>query len=407
MMQFMKQSMHPINFWRHGILFSILCLGIYTLPMAYSQDYNKIHQNMIVVDGHNDVIYEAILKGKDIGQELNMGHTDIPRLKKGGVNVQVFAVWSDDKKWPVGKAFAHANEQLDALENTIDRNSDEISLATSTKDIEKILNDGKIAAVIGVEGGNMIEGSLEYLEQLYNRGARYLTLTWNYNLPWVTAAAVETDGSKKTGKGLSVHGRDIIRKMNELGMMVDLSHGSKQSFYDVLEVTSKPILVSHSNAYALTPHYRNLDDKQLEALKENGGVVGVNFYSGFLDSDFSKRVMQLYEKQEGSNVNKKLIESRNTGAMYAKLSKELRHEADTPIESLMRHIDYLVDKVGIDHVAVGSDYDGIESTPQGLEDVSKFPNLTKALLERGYSEKDVAKIMGLNFLRVWNENEND
>lgn len=407
MMLYMKQSMVPYNFCRRAILFLILCLTRNIFPMAYSQDYQQIHQNMVVVDAHNDVIYESILKGKDIGQALKSGHTDIPRLKKGGVNVQIFAVWSDDKKWPVGKAFAHANKQIDALENAISKNSNEIALAISTKDIESILHDGKIAAVIGVEGGNMIEESLEYLEHLYNRGARYLTLTWNYNLPWVTAAAVETNNKFKTGKGLSSHGRDIIKKMNDLGMMVDLSHASKKTFYDVLKVTSKPILVSHSNAYALTPHYRNLDDKQLEALKNNGGLIGVNFYSGFLDSDFSNRVLLLYKKQQANKVDRKLIDNGNTGAMYAQLSKELQHEADTPIESLLNHIDYLVDKVGIDHVAIGSDFDGIESAPQGLEDVSKFPNLTKALLSRGYSKDDVAKIMGLNFLRVWKENEND
>jgi len=183
-------------------------------------------------------------------------------------------------------------------------------------------------------------------------------------------------------------------------MMVDLSHSSKKTFYDVMEVSTKPVLVSHSNAAALTPHTRNLDDAQLEALKKNGGVVGVNFYSGFLDTAFESRVEQLYDNHFGKSTEK-ISASRK----YNKLPKNLKFQADAKLETLLDHIDYLVSKVGIAHVAIGSDYDGIESTPQYLEDVSKFPLLTKALLERGYSQEDLGKIMGLNFLRIMEENE--
>jgi len=272
----------------------------------------------------------------------------------------------------------------------------------SSSDIERIQKEGKIAALIGIEGGNMIEGREDYLEALYNRGARYLTLTWNYNLPWVTAAAEEVKTKSSQGKGLTEQGKSIIRKMNQLGMMIDLSHGGEQTFYDVLSITTKPILVSHSNAAALTPHYRNLKDTQLEALKKNGGVVGVNFYSEFLDSDYPKRVKELYFKShKKDSINRKY----SVGKMYAALSSKEKHLASTPFENVLEHIDHLVDKVGIDHVAIGSDFDGIESPPQELEDVSKFPVLTKALLQRGYSREDVAKIMGLNFLRLLKENE--
>ncbi len=371
------------------------------LSAGQAQESLDFHKSLTVVDGHNDVIYESIIKGRDIGKRLSKGQTDIPRLKEGGVDVQVFAVWSDDKKFPDGKAYKHANAQIDALEKAIKNNAHEIALAKNSEEIQQIVASGKIAAVIGVEGGNMIESSIANLEALYNRGARYLTLTWNYNVPWASAAAVEVKQKSGEGKGLTAHGKAIIRKMNELGMMVDLSHAGEKTFYDVLSVTTKPILVSHSNAYALTPHYRNLKDEQLEALKKNGGVVGVNFYSEFLDSQYIARVKRLYKEQFGDKADEKL----SVTQQYLRLPIKLRRQADAPFSKLMEHIDYLVKKVGVDHVAVGSDFDGIESSPQGLEDVSKFPVLTEALLERGYLKEDVAKIMGLNFLRLLKENE--
>lgn len=378
------------------LLMAFCCLGL-----AQAQDYKAIHQKLTLVDIHNDVIYETILPGKDIGQRLKTGHTDLPRLKEGGVDVQVFAVWSDDKKYGQGKAFKQANAQIDALEKMLNKYPEQIALAKNSRQIDSIQRTGKIVALIGVEGGNMIENSIENLESLYKRGALYLTLTWNYNLPWATAAAIESKTTNIKGKGLTDHGKNIIRKMNQLGMLVDLSHAGEQTFYDVLKTTSKPVLVSHSNAYALTPHYRNLKDAQLVALKKNGGVVGVNFYSGFLDSGYHARVKKLYKQHFGNKGDYKLSVTRQ----YESLPANLKSQANVPMSKVLEHIDYLVKMVGIDHVAIGSDFDGIESPPQGLEDVSKFPNLTKALLEKGYSEQDISKIMGLNFLRLLRENE--
>ena len=376
-------------------------LGIVGMGSCLAQPVEAFHNQMIVVDGHNDVIYESLLKGRDIGKELPVGHTDIPRLRKGGVDVQVFAVWSDDKRYGKGKAFKHANHQIDLLEETVTRYPDQLAIAKNSASISAIVEQGKIAAIIGVEGGNMIEGSIENLQKLYDRGVRYLTLTWNYNLPWATAAAIEVKTKGDKGKGLSEKGKEIIRKMNELGMMIDLSHSGEKTFYDVLAISKKPVLVSHSNSYRLMPHYRNLKDEQLEALKENGGVVGVNFYSGFLDPGFVERVRKTYRNHFGDKGNYKLSSS----SQYDKLPVKMKRQVDAPLSILLDHIDYLVGKVGIDHVAVGSDFDGIESSPQGLEDVSKFPVLTAALLERGYTKGDVTKIMGQNFLRILAENE--
>ncbi|WP_159636543.1 dipeptidase [Sphingobacterium composti Ten et al. 2007 non Yoo et al. 2007] len=381
------------------LVINFLAMCSFVHMVKAQEDYKMIHKDIIVVDGHNDVIISSILDGHDISNRLTTGHTDIPRLIEGGVDVQVFAVWSDDKKWKTN-AFKHANDQIDALEKVIKKNKGKIAIAKSVDEIYKLQKKGKIAAVIGIEGGNMIEESIPYLVKLHKRGAKYLTLTWNYNLSWATAASLEDGKPTNEQRGLSEKGREIIRKMNELGMMVDLSHVSKKTFYDVLEVSTKPILVSHSNAAALTPHSRNLDDAQLAALKENKGVVGVNFYSGFLDTAFESRIHQLYDNHFG-----KPTEKMSASRKYHKLPKELKFQADAKLDLLLDHIDYLVSKVGIDHVAIGSDYDGIESTPQYLEDVSKLPILTKSLLERGYQKDDTAKIMGLNFLRIMKENE--
>ena len=377
----------------------LFALAVMSLQGVFAQDYKQIHKDLLVVDGHNDVIISSILDGKNIGSLVKGGHTDIPRLIEGGVDVQVFAVWSDDKRWQKD-AFKHANDQIEALEKVIRENSDKIALAKRVKDIESLQQQGKIAAVIGIEGGNMIESSTKNLEALYKRGARYLTLTWNYNLPWATAAAVEDSKPLHEQQGLSKQGKKIIKKMNQLGMMIDLSHGSKKLFYDVLKISKKPILVSHSNAATLMPHSRNLDDAQLEALKKNRGVVGVNFYSGFLDPKFEQRIQDLYKENFGTPDSKMSISKQ-----YDALPQNLKYQANAPLSLLVDHIDYLVSKVGIDHVAIGSDFDGIEAPPQELEDVSKFPILTKSLLERGYSKDDIAKIMGLNFLRIWKENE--
>ncbi|HIY76555.1 MAG TPA: dipeptidase [Candidatus Sphingobacterium stercorigallinarum] len=380
-------------------LFSTLFTLLLSLT-ATSQDRPSLHSSLTVVDGHNDVIITSILKGRDIGQRLDKGHTDIPRLIEGGVDVQLFAVWSNDKKWQTN-AFQHAGSQIDALEQVLEKNSDRMELATQRSDVDRINAEGKIAAVIGIEGGNMIESNLSYLEKLHQRGAIYLTLTWNYNLSWAAAAAEAEE--HRNDPGLSDDGKKIIKKMNELGMMIDLSHSSKNTFYDVLEISTKPVLVSHSNASALTPHFRNLDDQQLAALKKNKGVIGVNFYSDFLDSGYVNRVEELYYRDHPRAGQGETAPS--IGKMYASLSPADQHRANTPMENLLQHIDYLVSKVGIDHVAIGSDYDGIESPPQGLEDVSKLPHLTAALTHRGYSEEDIAKIMGENFLRIWSENE--
>lgn len=357
------------------------------------QDAAAFHEQLLVFDTHNDVLYSSVLeKGADIGQLLNFGHTDLVRLKEGGVDVQVFAVWSDKTG-----DFAYANRQIDSLMNVISRNPEVIALARNPDEIETIRKSGKIAAVIGVEGGHMIEDSLEKLDSLYARGARYLTLTWNNSLSWASSASDEVNpGYPAERKGLNEFGKSVIKRMNELGMMVDLSHVGRQTFFDVMEVTTKPVLVTHSNVYAITPSPRNLEDDQIEAIRKNGGVIGVNFYSGFIDSAYARKVHDAYCKYVSDDA-----ELLSTDEKLARLPEQGVNEVRPTLDKLLDHIDYLVDKAGIDHVAIGSDFDGVDSTPQGLNDVRDFPALTQALIGRGYSAEAIRKIMGENMMRVF------
>src|SRR5690606_9808561 len=279
----------------------------------FAQDIQRIHRDALVIDTHNDVLYQSVMRGKDIGKRISSGHTDLPRIREGGIDVQVFAVWCNDK-YGKGTAFAYANKQIDGLMAVIHNYPNEIALATTAADISAITAQGKIAAVIGVEGGHMIEGRIDYLDSLFARGARYLTLTWNNSTGWASSASDESRNPKKLKhKGLTAFGRQVIHRMNELGMMVDLSHVGRQTFFDAIETTTKPVIVSHSTAYALMAHPRNLQDDQIKAVVENDGVICLNFYSGFLDPVHYTKINRLYEKHVGDTVK------RSTDAKFDRL----------------------------------------------------------------------------------------
>lgn len=360
----------------------------------FAQDTQRIHRDALVIDTHNDVLYQSVMRGKDIGKRISSGHTDLPRIREGGIDVQVFAVWCNDK-YGKGTAFAYANKQIDGLMEVIHNHPNEIALATTAADISAITAQGKIAAFIGVEGGHMIEGRIDYLDSLFARGARYLTLTWNNSTEWASSASDESRNPKKLKhKGLTAFGRQVIHRMNELGMMVDLSHVGRQTFFDAIETTTKPVIVSHSNAYALMAHPRNLQDDQIKAVVENDGVICLNFYSGFLDPVHYTKINRLYEKHVGDTVK------RSTDAKFDRLPAAAKEALRPPLSLLLDHIDYMVKTAGIDHVGIGSDFDGISSTPIGLDDCSDLPNLTAGLLQRGYTETDIRKILGENVLRV-------
>jgi len=385
---------------------AVLACFVLLNPTLKAQDYQKLHQNAILVDTHNDVLI-ATMQGRDIATDLTgKTHSDLARFKKGGVDAQIFSVWCDETYGP-GKAYQYANTEIDSLYAIIARNPSKITLTRAPAELEQAVKQKKLAALIGVEGGHMIEDKLTNLENLYNRGARYLTLTWNNSTSWATSAKDEIEGNlPESKKGLTDFGKQVVRRMNQLGMLVDVSHTGEKTFWDVINTTSKPILVSHSCVYNITPHFRNLKDDQIKAVAKNNGVIHLNFYSGFLDKGFLEREKQFFTRHKTEidslkNLNWPLFD------MQSFLVKKYGSEVQglrPPLSALLDHLDYIVKLVGVDYVGLGSDFDGITSAPQQLDDVTSFSLITKELLARGYSKKDLDKILGGNFIRVFRAN---
>jgi membrane dipeptidase len=281
----------------------------------------------------------------------------------------------------------------------VGRHPDRLLFATTAADVRRAKREGKIAILIGVEGGHAIESSLDRLRELHAHGVRYLTLTWNNGVPWAGSSLGE-DGTR-TG-GLTAFGRDVVREMNRLGMLVDLSHVSDSTFYDALAVSTVPVIASHSSARALSDFPRNLSDDQLRAIARNGGVVNVNFFSRFLDSQYRARAEAV--DAEIAAARRALGPGPDSAAASARLSARraslLAALPQTPFSVLIDHIDHVARVAGVDHVGLGSDFDGVSALPLGIEDVTRLPRIAQGLLDRGYSESDVTKILGGNMLRV-------
>ncbi|HNU88566.1 MAG TPA: dipeptidase [Ferruginibacter sp.] len=384
----------------------LLCsLLIACYAFASAQPYKKLHFNSIVVDTHNDILMMAADKGIVFDRDLTgKTHSDLARWKKGGLDVQLFSVYCDgDLKNP----FAFANREMDSLDAVAARNPDKIVKVKSYAELINAVKQHKIAAMFGVEGGHMIEDDLNKLDSLYTRGARYLTLTHNIAPSWATSAADETTKPNLPHKGLTDLGKQVVQRMNQLGMIIDVSHAGDQTFWDVISLSTKPIIASHSSVYSLVPHRRNLKDEQIKAIAKNGGVIQINFNPGFIDSSFDKKEIAFFKKHAAENDS--LIKS-GMGDFYAMsyLYNKYAEEANAirpPLSLIIDHIDHIVKLAGIDYVGLGSDFDGINLTPQQLDDVTNYPLITKALVERGYSKKDIRKILGDNFLRVLKANE--
>jgi len=365
----------------------------------------EIHNEAIVIDTHNDILMKAVDKGVIFDQDLTgKTHSDLDRWKKGGLDVQIFSVYCDGG---VKNAYAIANREMDSLDAVVARNPNKIIKVANSVEILKAVKEKKIAAMFGVEGGHMIEDDLNKLEALYKRGARYLTLTHNVAPSWATSAADETTHPNLPQKGLTDFGMQVVTKMNELGMMIDVSHSGDQTFWDVIKSTNKPIIASHSSVYSLVASRRNLKDDQIKAIAKNGGVIMVNFHPGFIDSSFDGKEKAFLEKHaiEGDSLIKSGMDEWYTmDYLYKKYASEAELMRP-PLSKLIDHIDYIVKLVGIDYVGLGSDFDGINLTPLQLDDVTTYPLITKALVEKGYSEEDIIKILGSNLLRVLEANE--
>jgi membrane dipeptidase len=348
-----------------------------------------------------------VLEGIDISHRINSGQSDLDRFKDGGVDVQFFSVWTGEKPRNEEGFFKDANQEIDSLEFIILRNTDRMVPGYTFRDVKKGIRQKKLVALIGVEGGHMIEGDLDKLDSLYRRGMRYMTLTWNNSNSWATSAMDETEHADSLPhKGLTEFGKQVIKRMNELGVIVDLSHTGEQTFYDAIAATTKPVLLSHSSVWNICPVFRNVKDDQIRAVAKNGGVICINFYSGFLDSNFAKKMDEL-EGTRGKQIKDSLKQYYDAAKMNEiwkqYFSAELEPYRPT-ISKLVDHIDYIVKLVGDDYVGIGSDFDGVSSVPVGLDDVTKYPLITEELRKRGYSKKSIKKILGGNVLRVMKAN---
>lgn len=386
-----------------GLLASLVFFSF----QAVSQSYQQIHEKAIVVDTHNDVLSEVTMKGMDIEKDLSgRAHSDLARFKKGGVDIQVFSIFCD-QRFGRDTAYKYANIEIDSLYAIVARNPQRMMIVTSPSALEKAVQQHKLGCMMGVEGGHMIEDNLSYLDAFYQRGVRYLTLTWNNSTSWSTSAMDETlHADSLPHKGLTAFGRQVVRRMNQLGMIVDLSHVGEQTFWDAIRLSTKPVIASHSCAYHLCPVFRNLKDDQIRAIGKNGGLIDLNFFSGFVDSNYQKR-QQAFNARHQHQIDSLKKLSWASYEVEDWLARAYPGEAASirpTLDQLLDHLDYIVHLVGVDHVGLGSDFDGISSAPQGLDDVSSFPNLTRALVQRGYSEKDIDKILGGNFIRVFRAN---
>jgi len=367
------------------------------------QEALRIHRSAIVVDGHNDITTPMVDEGYDLGTpSAGKYHTDLARMKEGGITGQFFSIYVDAKYVKECGSARRAMDMIDLVYRAAERYPNDLMMATSVEDIRRAKREGKIAALMGIEGGHAIENSLGALRDFYRLGVRYMTLTHNNTNDWADSCC---DAPRHNG--LSDFGKEVVREMNRLGMLVDISHVSDKTMSDALDTSTAPVIASHSSARALADRPRNIPDDLLRRIAKNGGVVMVNFYTLFLDQkaiDADKaREARLKPqldalREQFKNDPKRLEEEMNK--LYA--SDPL---PPTPISVLIDHIGHIVKVAGIDHVGLGSDFDGGITPPDGLRDISQLPNITYELLRRGYSEEDIRKILGENFLRAFAEAE--
>jgi|CXWL01.1.fsa_nt_gi membrane dipeptidase len=353
-----------------------------TDPSKWVEAARALHAKSLVVDSHCDTTMRLMQPDWDFSALHDDGHVDTPRLRAGGVGALVLAVYAPGPM-AAGEGPKAARTQLDAIEFAVKRNAETLLAARTAKDVHRAKDLSRIAVLIGIEGGYLIDDSLEVLREYHRRGAVYLTLTHAFHTSWADSSGVHESLSPLHG-GLTGFGRDVVRELNRLGMMVDVSHVSDDTFRDVIEISTAPVIASHSSCRAVSPHRRNLSDEMIKAIAKTGGVVQINFAAAFVDPTFppiDTRVLQYWSTRGGFEASP-----------YA------GHV--TPLSVLADHFDHAIALVGPEHVGIGTDFDGVSAVPRGMEDCSKLPHLTAELLRRGHGETDLVKVLGANFLRV-------
>jgi membrane dipeptidase len=380
-----------------------------------TQNAEDVHGTALVIDAHADTPQRFLDEDFDLDDRLNGGNFNLESARRGNLAAQFFAIWVEPGRYK-GQFARRALELIDAVKRQVARHAGEMELVTSADGIERAHREHRFAALIGIEGGHAIEGSLGVLRQYYALGARYMTLTWNNSNGWADSSGDLDDASvPHTQEGLSAFGEEVIREMNRLGMMVDVSHVSDKTFFRVLSVSRAPVIASHSNARALCDAPRNLTDEMLRAIassggpESKGGVVMVNFYSAFVSQAYRDALKAIEPEVEKALANAKAEAGAEERVFRAEEEGRLRRSyADRiprpPLSTLIDHIDHIAKIAGVDHVGLGSDFDGIfGQLPEGMDSPADFPKITSALTERGYSSEDCRKILGGNLLRVFRE----
>ncbi len=363
--------------------------------------YLELHREAMVVDLHSDAVLR-LMDGADFGVRDTVGHMDLPRLREGGLDLQVMVCWLATDT-PLDECRPHVDEMIDSLDAQIARYSDQAEMCLTAAHAEEIVASGKIALFLGIENGVGIANDLENIDHFYNRGVRYMTLTHTASNDWCISSA---DTLPAFG-GLTDFGRDVVRRMNEIGMIVDVSHASVAAVEEVLKVTTEPIIASHSCVHAICEHDRNLTDDQIKAIAANGGVIGINFFNAYLSTPWSEASDSLWETHRAETDSIRELYPDDRSLRWAAI-RPIRNQIVEQLKAVgvdagtvCDHIDHIVKLVGPDYVCFGSDYDGVYAMPNDLLDCSMVPNITKELVARGYSDEDIRKILGGNFMRLF------
>ena len=389
---------------KYIVLFSLIIF----LPSCDRSTY-EIHMNAFVADAHNNILLKA-MDGQNILTYLNHTHSDLEKFKTGGVDLQAFTVWVDPEKFTDKDYFLRADNMISKLEYLCSRIPNNWKIIKSYQDINNNIRRNIMSCMIGVEGGHVIGKDINKIEYLYDRGMRYFGITSDNSNYIGTSARDETLKRFKLNKmGLTNFGRKVISECNRLGIMVDISHVGEKTFWDVVNIANKPLIASHSSVYKICPNYMNLKDDQLKAIQNNGGVVFINFYPGYIDSTYSSKeelINLKYEYQIEKLADN--YDTSSTSYLFAKteILKQEKSKIVPTINEVVNHIEYVSDLIGVNHVGIGSNFDGVDIMPAGLENVSKLPFLTKKLLDRGFTIREVRKILGDNFKRVFKEVNN-
>ena len=392
-------------------LFVLLCSSL-AFTQAISPRARAIHDSATIVDTHADTPQRFLYENFDIGSTdpKDIGHISLDKARAGNLGAEFFSIWADPET--TSGHFAQSTfDMIDSVYEQATRHPDRMTMAFSVDDIARAHKQKKLAALMGIEGGHSIENDVRLLRDYYRLGVRYMTLSWSNTNEWADSSGDINDPKVEHHNGLTDFGKQVVLEMNRLGMMVDISHVADKTFFDAIATSKAPVIASHSSARALTNHPRNMTDDMLRAVTTNGGVVQVNFYDAFIDENYRKAA-EAQKKEADAAVEARIAELKAAGKPVTYLDKDRigREWAAKiprpPLKSLVDHIDHIAKVAGVDHVGLGSDFDGVSgATPEGIDSAADLPKITQALVDRGYSAEDIRKILGENLLRVFRQVE--